>query len=288
MAERPHVIYVLSDEHRAQAMSHLHGHPLGRGDADVSTPHMDRMAAQGVSFATAFANCPDLHPQSRHNLLRPPRPRRADRGAKSLLAQRLSEHRPTTCAAPATAPPTSARATSASTRTRRPRPCGAATTAGPPAPAARPSDTAPASRSGTPSRTRTRLTPAPRSSTTTRSCPASTPATKPTVLTDLAIDHLRAYDAAGHDEPLFLVLSVLPPHFPLNVPDEWLRHDPATLTLRPNASDVPELRRNLARYYAMIENLDHNLGRLLDAVDRARRLWRRANVRGLLQRPPAT
>jgi hypothetical protein len=38
--------------------------------------------------------------------------------------------------------------------------------------------------------------------------------------TDLAIDYVRQYE---RDEPLFLVLSINPPHFPLEVPEQWIR-----------------------------------------------------------------
>ncbi len=32
------------------------------GDANVRTPHMDRLAAEGVSFGRAYANCPVCTP----------------------------------------------------------------------------------------------------------------------------------------------------------------------------------------------------------------------------------
>ena len=52
---RPHIIYILSDEHRGQAMSHA-------GDPNVQTPWMDRLAAEGASFQRAYANCPICTP----------------------------------------------------------------------------------------------------------------------------------------------------------------------------------------------------------------------------------
>jgi arylsulfatase A-like enzyme len=82
-------------------------------------------------------------------------------------------------------------------------------------------------------------------------------------LTDHAIRYLSDHDP---EEPLFLVLSVTPPHFPLIVPDEWKRFDPAGLQVRPNFRDSPDMREHLAAYYAMIENLDANIGRLMAAV----------------------
>ena len=53
--KRPHVIYILSDEHRGQAMGHT-------GDPNVKTPWMDRLAAGGASFPRAYANCPICTP----------------------------------------------------------------------------------------------------------------------------------------------------------------------------------------------------------------------------------
>jgi len=48
------------------------------------------------------------------------------------------------------------------------------------------------------------------------------------------------------------------------------RHTPGRVRLRPNVPTVPRVadraRRDLAGYHAMIENLDWNLGRLLDAL----------------------
>ena len=82
-------------------------------------------------------------------------------------------------------------------------------------------------------------------------------------LTDMAIEYIRRYEG---DEPLFLVLSVTPPHFPLIAPEEWKRFDPAALEVRGNFEDTPEMRQHLADYYAMIENLDWNIGRLMECV----------------------
>ena len=49
---QPHIIYILSDEHRGQAMSHM-------GDPNVQTPWMDRLAVEGAIFSRAYANCPN-------------------------------------------------------------------------------------------------------------------------------------------------------------------------------------------------------------------------------------
>ena len=46
--DRPHIIYIISDEHRGQAMAHM-------GDVNLRTPTMDRMAQEGVSFDDMMA-----------------------------------------------------------------------------------------------------------------------------------------------------------------------------------------------------------------------------------------
>mgnify|MGYP000852734236 FL=1 len=90
-------------------------------------------------------------------------------------------------------------------------------------------------------------------------------------LTDLAIERLRGL-AQHPATPFFLVLSVQPPHDPYVAPETWMRrHTPGRIALRPNVPDVPRVReqacRELAGYYAMIENLDWNVGRLRTALD---------------------
>jgi arylsulfatase A-like enzyme len=119
----------------------------------------------------------------------------------------------------------------------------------------------------------------------------------PTVQTDAALELLDDAD----DRPTCLVLSYGPPHNPYEeVPDKFRdRYDPATIPLRPNvgpilpyAGDHPEPtplwappisdndsdspisshtyedpREGLADYYAQITAVDHEIGRLLDAID---------------------
>jgi arylsulfatase A-like enzyme len=94
-------------------------------------------------------------------------------------------------------------------------------------------------------------------------------------LTDLFIDDLRnrARDQQENDGPAFFsVLSVQPPHNPYVAPEEWMsRHTPATIEFRPNVPDIPRITekasRDLAGYYAMIENFDWNIGRIRQALD---------------------
>jgi arylsulfatase A-like enzyme len=88
-------------------------------------------------------------------------------------------------------------------------------------------------------------------------------------LTDLAIDYLKV--RAADAQPFFCAVSVQPPHDPYVAPERWMRgHNPATVQLRPNvpavARVVDQARRELSGYYAMIENLDWNLGRIRDVL----------------------
>ncbi len=92
-------------------------------------------------------------------------------------------------------------------------------------------------------------------------------------LTDLAIARLRAL-AGRPDTPFFMVLSVQPPHDPYVAPEPWMqRHTSGRVVFRPNVPDIPRIRdqasRELAGYYAMIENLDWNVGRLRSALEAA-------------------
>ncbi|HYO81617.1 MAG TPA: sulfatase [Bryobacteraceae bacterium] len=87
-------------------------------------------------------------------------------------------------------------------------------------------------------------------------------------LTDLFLRYIRESPA---DQPFFAVLSVQPPHNPYVAPAEYMRrHNPAKLELRPNVPRVrgidDQARRDLAGYYAEIENWDYNVGRVLDTL----------------------
>jgi len=93
-------------------------------------------------------------------------------------------------------------------------------------------------------------------------------------LTDIFINELRdeaQKREAGDGTPFFAVLSVQPPHSPyLSTPETMRHHRPGNVKLRPNVPPVAELeeqsRRDLAGYYAQIENLDDNLGRVRSAL----------------------
>lgn len=89
-------------------------------------------------------------------------------------------------------------------------------------------------------------------------------------LTDLMIRYIKEHT----DEAFFAVLSVQPPHNPYVAPPEY-RHsyNAGSIQLRPNVPPIKSVeekaRRDLAGYYAMIENLDMNTGRIQKALEDA-------------------
>ncbi|MEM6391221.1 MAG: sulfatase [Planctomycetota bacterium] len=90
-------------------------------------------------------------------------------------------------------------------------------------------------------------------------------------LTDLLLNHLESRKTDHPAQPFFSVLSVQPPHDPYVAPPEFHRgRNPASIQFRPNVPPVDRIRDrfavDLAGYYAMIENLDHNVGRLRDRL----------------------
>ncbi len=96
-----------------------------------------------------------------------------------------------------------------------------------------------------------------------------TPGFEPDYQTDLAIDFLTT--ATPDDRPFCLLLAWGPPHTPLDPP---ARHRD---TYRPAEVPLPasvppavaeQARAERARYYGLVTALDDNVGRLLDALDR--------------------
>ncbi len=89
-------------------------------------------------------------------------------------------------------------------------------------------------------------------------------------MTNLLIDYIndKGKDKQkGSETPFFAVLSVQPPHDPYIAPEEFRKnHNGSNIKLRPNVPPVPRIenkaRKELAGYYAMIENLDYNIGRI--------------------------
>jgi len=107
-------------------------------------------------------------------------------------------------------------------------------------------------------------------------------------LTNLLIDYLRGRGCSSRrpsldptsswhnqkkgKQPFFAALSVQPPHGPYVAPPEFMeRHQAETVQFRPNVPPVDRIRQeaqqSLAGYYAMIENLDWNVGRVLQTLE---------------------
>ncbi len=88
-------------------------------------------------------------------------------------------------------------------------------------------------------------------------------------LTDMALERISR--RAESDRPFFMVVSVQPPHCPNIAPAENRRYQAQQLALRPNVPSTHEARARipLAGYYAQIENVDANVGRLINGLREA-------------------
>ncbi len=88
-------------------------------------------------------------------------------------------------------------------------------------------------------------------------------------ITTKAIDFLRPRLASSADHPAFCLIAFNTPHSPMCVPDaDFSRFADRPLALRgpqPDKEDPTFTRAALA----MVENLDHNVGRVLAAIDAA-------------------
>jgi arylsulfatase A-like enzyme len=96
-------------------------------------------------------------------------------------------------------------------------------------------------------------------------------------LTDIMIEYLDE-KSETQDEPFFAVLSVQPPHDPYTAPTKYMeKHNPANIKLRPNVPEVASVtdvaRRELAGYYSQIENLDYNVGRIVEKLHKTGQIW---------------
>jgi arylsulfatase A-like enzyme len=76
------------------------------------------------------------------------------------------------------------------------------------------------------------------------------------LFSDWAAEYLRGR-AKSPDQPFFLFLAYNAPHFPIEPPDEWL----AKVKQR-----APEMDKNRARNVAFVEHLDAGIGRVLAAL----------------------
>lgn len=260
-SRRPNVIWILGDQHRSQALG-------CHGDPNVSTPNLDRMAAEGLDFTAAVAGYPICIPYR-----------------ASLLTGRYPHQHGIL--------PRTGRGLTAEDRTvaHAFRAAGYRTAyfgkwhvdglpEGPTPPGFRHAMriVPPERRGGFEEWTGYENNNSPWDSWVhggegPTAFQRRLPGYESDALTELLIDYLRARgrEAADEARPFFAVLSVQPPHDPYAAPAPWMaRHTPARVGLRPNVPDVAWVReraqRDLAGYYAQIENLDWNLGRVREAL----------------------
>jgi arylsulfatase A-like enzyme len=259
--KHPNVIWILVDQMRAQAMSH-------RGDPNVSTPNLDRMAIEGVNFTHAISGTPLCSPF---------------RG--SMLTGRYP-HRSTV---PALHSPMSTEVTTVAHTFRdhgyRTAYVGKWHVDGnrPELDMTLPKNRAPI-----------RFIPPERrggfedwwayeNNNQPFHCTVHTdgetgepvtfrlPGYETDALTDLFINWMRTRTEQAPDDPFFGVLSVQPPHDPYVAPaEDMARHRPGTIQLPANVPPIPGIQLKaqveLSGYYAAIERIDANVGRIRDEL----------------------
>lgn len=241
--QRPNVLVILPDEWRGQALGCM-------GNRDVRTPHLDRLASEGILFENTLANTPVCCP-ARANILTGTYTSTNGMVANDL---RLTESRVTMGEIFAKA--------------------GYRTAyigkwhldGGPRLPGFIP--------------------PGPRrhgfQNWAANECwhnyfygwyfrdansPIITTKYEPEGWTDLAVEFLR--EQRGSSRPFFLMMSVGAPHDPYIVPEEYLKmYHPASLQMRPNwIAGVPRAgRKDIAAYYAAITAIDEQIGRVTSAL----------------------
>ena len=252
MSERPNVIWIFGDQHRGQSLGYM-------GDPNVSTPHLNRLADEGIAFTRAVAGYPLCSP-FRGALISGQYPHRVTPGHQTQLDPSL----PTVATAFNDAGYHTAwygkwHVDGAQEREGR--------TA---------MHVIPPERRGQFKKWIGYENNSPQFDCWVHGGEGDDafhyrlPGYETDALTDLFVEHLR--ERAEAEEPFFAGLSVIPPHDPYHAPPEFMeRHIPARVQLRPNVPDIPRIveraRNDLAGYHAMIENLDWNVGRIRAALE---------------------
>ncbi len=86
--------------------------------------------------------------------------------------------------------------------------------------------------------------------------------------TDLGIEFLR--ESRRDSRPFFLCLFMGPPHDPYGAPERYMKmYDPARLTMRPNwkAAESTPGAKDIAAYYAAVTAVDDQVGRMLSSLE---------------------
>lgn len=91
---------------------------------------------------------------------------------------------------------------------------------------------------------------------------------EPSAWADLGIEFLRA--SKTDRRPFFAEIAMGPPHDPYKAPPQYAKlYDPAKLTMRPNWVSRPGLPgpEQIAQYYGAITAIDDQVGRLMSSLD---------------------
>lgn len=244
--KRPNILWFFSDQHRGQALGCA-------GDVNVRTPHLDRLAGDGIRFSNAYSNTPICAP-FRASLYTGKRI--TSHGVNSLFVPLLPDHR--------VLPQELHDAGYITAHYGKWHLSGGDCPSHFVSPYFRPGwdEWVGWENSNRPWNTEysTGNLPMP----IRRLDGYQTDA-----MVDLSIEWL---DRRTADTPWFHVLSIEPPHPPYTAPERnMVRVRDRDIRLRPNvANDGPDVDRHIATlraYYAQIENLDENVGRLLDALE---------------------
>lgn len=96
---------------------------------------------------------------------------------------------------------------------------------------------------------------------------------EPDYQTDHLIDYMERIAREEGDRPFFAEVSYGPPHTPMVAPPHYLNlYRPDEVPVRENTPDDPAARARarefLARYYGLVASIDHNVGRVLDWLDK--------------------
>lgn len=271
-SERPNIVVIVSDEHVAEATG-CYGHPTLR------TPNLDRLASDGVVYENAYCNSPMCVPSrlsffsgryvhqigAWDNGVIPGRQYRtwghhlAEAGYESVIVGRTHFNGPD-------------RLQGFTHRLLDDRPSWIDDSGLPP--------------ERTPEWRRAS------NSHVTEAGPGDHPNTRHDVkTTDLAVEFLRNRAQTESDDPFLLYVGYMHPHFPLIAPPEFLSwYDPDSVPLPPTRREDPKTQHPMiaqlrhafrndeplteeqerlatACYWALTSHLDHQVGRLLEAID---------------------
>lgn len=83
-SRRPNILILLADQHRAESLGCY-------GNAQVRSPHLDRMADEGLRFTHCVSNHPENDPHDLDNLINSPDHREVLQHLHARLTQRLTD-----------------------------------------------------------------------------------------------------------------------------------------------------------------------------------------------------